>query len=155
MSTGPGMPDVVRDLPRAVALAVTTLMGEGPAALAVAVDAILGGGASRLIRKRVETLLDDLREEFVRIVGTEQPAQYLESQDFAHLVIIAVQAAANERQRKKIQLFARLLAKASTDPWGSKADRVEEVLRSIAELSEAELVVLRAVISLPGRSART
>jgi hypothetical protein len=139
-------------LVRALVLGGAALAGGGPSAIATALDVILGGRASDLVRARVEDLLNLLREEFSRVVGQDVPPDYLQSRDFAHLVILAVQAAAKERNREKLRDYARILQRTAVDPRGEQAwqeitDRAELALRALAELTTEDFTVLKAVIA--------
>lgn len=132
------------------ALWKTALGSAGPLGSAIShlVDELLPGRASRLMRDRLERFLEDLRDEFVRVVRTDGsdkfPLDYLQAQDFAHLVLVAADAVRTERDREKVRAIARLLGNAAKDRF--PVDRVEEALRSLAELTTADFTVLKAVL---------
>jgi hypothetical protein len=139
-------PEYLKNLVRAMTLGLASWAGGPVAGLAAAMDAALGGRPSRLIRQRLDQFLEALRTEFVRLLEPEQARQYVESQDFAHLVLLAVEAGAKERQREKIRAYARLVARAGTPKWGNRVDRVEEALHSLAEMTEAEVTIVKAIM---------
>jgi len=143
-------PDVLRRIgqtARAVLVAGASLAGPVPGAIATAIDGIFQGGASALMEQRVGNLLEDLRVEFVRIARKNVDLQFLQAQDFAHLVICAVRAAAKERVREKTRRYARILLSGLCPPWPQRPDRVEEVLQSFADVTESELTLLDALIA--------
>jgi hypothetical protein len=109
------------------------------------VDGVLASGRSDLVQQRVAALLDDLREEFIWILREEGvDEEFLRSQDYAHLVLLATEQAARSRTREKIRVYARLLARAGTPEAAKKVDRSEELLHSLADLSLTEVKVLIA-----------
>ena len=109
------------------------------------VDGVLAAGRHDLVQQRVEAFLDDLREEVMRILRKEGlDEEFLRSQDYAHLVLLATEQATRSRTREKVRVYARLLARAGTPEAAKKVDRSEELLHSLADLSLTEIRVLIA-----------
>lgn len=100
---------------------------------------------SQLYEERLRSFLEDLREEASRTLEEEYAKDYLESQDFLHLVLLACEHAQRTGRGEKRRLYARALLNAGTKRWGpSKCDIAEEVLDSLSELSPTEIRVLQA-----------
>ena len=144
IETDPG--DPIRAIARVVATAAANALGPVGATISAALKEILPGRASALITDRLESLQEALREEFAIIAASEFPTDFIQSQDFAHLVILAVQASARERDRRKIRSYARLLRAASTSPWDAVPERVEQALRALGDLTQQDFEVLRAIM---------
>jgi hypothetical protein len=140
------VPEEIVAIARGLGLALAAVAGPVPTTIVAVLDKLLDGRASQLMRRRIEALLDLLREEFERIAVSEWDRQFLESQDFAHLVILAVDAAARTRQREKIRAYAKIVTSAAQPQWADKVDRVEEALRALIDVTEADFLVLTAAI---------
>jgi len=128
-------------VPRAMIQAVPILGGPLDTLLA-------GGGLAKMLEDRFAQFLEMLRAEAERIIRTEAEldAGFLESQDFAHLFMLAAHSATKARDRERARLYARLLIRATTPHWaGPKCERAEELLNTLASLSVSDVLVLRAI----------
>ena len=94
---------------------------------------------------RLRQFLEDLRTEFEAMLLEEEfDREYLQSQDYAHLILLAAESSQRTRQREKQRLYARALVNAGTKAWASRCDLAEELLNILADLSPIEFQVLRA-----------
>ena len=93
---------------------------------------------------RLRQFLEDLRTEFEAMLEEEFDREYLQSQDYAHLILLAAESSQRTRQREKQRLYARALVNAGTKAWASRCDLAEELLRILADLSPIEFQVLTA-----------
>ncbi len=100
--------------------------------------------AKEVQEARLQEFLEDLRAEFSRLLPADFDRQYLDSQDFAHLVLLAAEHAQRARRREKRMLYARALANAGTHEWAGRCDLVEELMDALADLSPTEVRVLQA-----------
>jgi len=79
-------------------------------------------------------------------LGEERPDQgYMQSEEFDHLVMLAIEKAARTRQEEKIRYYARVLSRSLQSGWSDQPDVVEELLNTIAELSPTEFTVMQAM----------
>src|SRR5947208_1071153 len=89
--------------------AVPTLLGGIPVIGLILESLLVGaesGGRRQILERRLTEFLEDLREEFARPLREDFPEQYLQSQDYAHLILLAFDHAVRTRQRNKRRLYA-------------------------------------------------
>ncbi len=92
---------------------------------------------------RLRQFLEDLRAEFEAVREEEFDREYLHSQDYAHLILLAAENSQRTRQREKQRLYARALVAAGTKAWAGRCDLAEELMNILADLSPIEFQVLR------------
>ena len=127
-------------LTRATEVGIDKLVGP---VLGLALKGFLQKGTKALIQERLDEFFEELRAEFTPALKDDYDHQFLQSQDFAHLVLRAADHAARARKRERRALYARSLRNAATKRWGfPRCDLAEELLNMLAELSDIEIRVL-------------
>lgn len=124
---------------------VESIPGVGPA-----FGALLSGDRRALLEERFRLFLEDLRSEaadIARKAGFDE--QVIQSQGYAHLMLLAMEAAIRSRSDEKRRLYARLLARRASLDLPSDEERAEEVMQSLADLSMTEFSVLKAIAENP------
>jgi hypothetical protein len=114
--------------------------------IGAALGALLSGDRRALFENRLRLFLEDLRSEVENILrksGLDE--QVIQSQGYAHLLLLAMEAAVRSRSNEKRRLYARLLARRASLDCPSHEERAEEVMQSLAELSMTEFSVLKAI----------
>jgi hypothetical protein len=97
--------------------------------------------AKEVQEARLRQFLEDLRAEFEAVLEVDR--EYLHSQDYAHLILLAAENSQRTRQREKQRLYARALVTAGTKAWAGRCDLAEELMDILADLSPIEFQVLR------------
>ena len=118
--------------------------------IGAALGALLSGDRRAWFEERLRLFFEDLRsevEDILRKSGLNE--QVIQSQGYAHLMLLAMEAAVRSRSNEKRRLNARLLARRASLQGPSDEDRAEEVMHSLAELTMTELNVLKAVSEAP------
>jgi hypothetical protein len=105
---------------------------------------LLEAKAREVQEARLLQFLEDLRTEFEAVPEEEFDREYLHSQDYAHLILLAAENSQRTRQHEKQRLYARALVMAGTKAWADRCDLAEELLNILADLSPIEFQVLRA-----------
>ena len=118
---------------RALAVAIPFVGGS--------IDALLGGYASKLAEHRIHRLLAELRAMLHDVDEAKVDKAFLESEEWADLVMKAFTASARTGNEKKIRLYAAIMA-ASTVSGGVRDPEPESLLSALAELSPAQVEVL-------------
>jgi len=108
----------------------------------------LAARAKEVQQARLREFLEDLRSEFSRLLPADFDRQYLESQDFAHLLLLAAEHAQRARRQEKRRLYALAIVNAGTHEWAGQSDLAEELLNALADLSWTEV---RGSCTRPGR----
>ena len=130
-------------------LATVVLPQPWQAALQVAsfmLKPMLGITPEKLIEERLAQFRQDLREEFEAFVRGRFPEQYIDSRSLPQLIILAAQTVPGEPSRTKLRLYARMLCRSLRPEWKDRGDRIEEALRALTQVTEADLKVLMAVM---------
>ena len=109
------------------------------------IDTLIAGRASTIRLRRIEHLFENLRKEMEYLGEEKLDQEYMQSEEFDHLVMLAIEKAARTRQEEKIRYYARVLARSLQSEWSDKPDVVEELLNTIAELSPTEFTVMQAM----------
>ncbi len=109
------------------------------------IDTLIAGRASMIRLRRIEHLFEELRKEMERLTEAGLDQEYLPSEEFDHLVMLAIEKAARTRQEEKIRYYARVLSRSVQSVWPDQPDVVEELLNTIAELSPTEFTVMQAM----------
>lgn len=107
-------------------------------------DLLIAGRGQRLAQERIVNLLSGLKEEMSEVRSDMLDRVFLETDEWADLVIKAVDAATKSRDKAKIRLYARILRSAATFQ-DRGAFSPEEYLDALAELTPREVVVARAI----------
>jgi DNA-binding MarR family transcriptional regulator len=118
--------------------------------IGAALGALLSGDRRAWFEERLRLFLEDLRSEVADIVrksGLDE--QVIQSQGYAHLMLLAMEAAVRSRSDKKRRLYARLMARRASLDRPSDEERAEEVMQSLADLTMTEISVLRAIADNP------
>jgi hypothetical protein len=118
--------------------------------IGAALGALLGGDRRALLEERLRLFVEDLRSEFTDILrksGLNE--QVIQSQGYAHLMLLATEAALRSRSEKKRRLYARLLARRASLERPSDEERAEEVMQSLADLTVTEFSVPKAIADNP------
>jgi hypothetical protein len=127
----------------------------GEHALGRFLEVAFGKIPKKILDDRLYDFHEDLRDEFSLLLTREgaYDAEYLKSQDFAHLVLLAADHAVHTKKRVKRAMYARVLRNAASIRWGlPRCDLAEELLNTLAELSPIEVEVLSAAwVVLRGR----
>lgn len=121
-----------------------------PGGIGAALGALLSGDRRALLEERLQLFLEDLRSEVENILrrsGLDE--QVIQSQGYAHLMLLAMEAAVRSRSDEKRRLYARLLARRASLDVPSDEERAEEVMQSLAELTMTEFRVLQAIADNP------
>jgi len=108
------------------------------------IDALISTRGSALAERRMLSLLDDLRESMTLIDGDKVDRTYLGSEEFADLMMRALRAAAQTRDREQIRVYAAILVGATTTERAADFDS-ESALSAIAELSPVEVELARLI----------
>jgi len=147
-SSSPGPLRRLQDLYEAdpgLRAAVESIPGIG-----AALGALLSGDRRALLEERLRLFFEDLRSEVENILRkTGLNEQVIQSQGYAHLMLLAMEAAVRSRSDEKRRLYARLLARRASLDLPSDEERAEEVMQSLAELTMTEFSVLKAIAENP------
>jgi hypothetical protein len=104
-------------------------------------DALFGGYAGKLQERRVRQLFDELRTMMGKLDEAKLDASFIESDEWADLVLKALRSATQSGNEKKIRLYAAIMA-ASAVSGGVRDPEPESLLSALAELSPAQVEVL-------------
>jgi len=106
---------------------------------------IFARGPDALVKERLVEFFEELRLEFTSPLADSYDEQFLQSQDFAHLVLLAADHAVRAKKRQRRALYARALRNAASKKWGAqKSDLAEELLNTLADPSKIEVDILGA-----------
>lgn len=126
----------------------------GQAALG-AIETAFSFTANDAVRERIDDFTERLREEYSGILARRgYDRQTLDAQSLVQLSLLAAQAVVVERLAEKRRLYARILCRAHTREWRERADRVEEALRALIDVTEADFRVLNAVMEATRETGR-
>jgi hypothetical protein len=107
--------------------------------------------AQELLQERLEEFLELLRQEATYRLEREYDKDYLNSQDYLHLILLTIEHARRTKQEEKRRLFARAILNAGTKEWAPRCDLAEELLNALADLSPTEIRVRQAAWDRCGR----
>ena len=108
------------------------------------IDVLISTRGSALAERRMLSLLDDLREAMTLIDGDKVDRTYLETEEFADLMMRALRAAAQTRDREQIRVYAAILLGATATDRAADFDS-ESALSAVAELSPVEVELARLI----------
>jgi hypothetical protein len=104
-------------------------------------EALFGGYASKLQERRVRQLFEELRTMMGKLDEAKLDTSFIESDEWADLVLKALRSATQTGNERKIRIYAAILA-ASTVSGGARDPEPESLLSALAELSPAQVEVL-------------
>lgn len=116
-------------------------------------DIIFSHRGQELARARVASMFRFLREELEKITEEKIDRSFLESEEWTDVVILAVQKAAQVRNKERLRAIARILRSSITNEFNS-GGHIENLLDVTAALRDEEAVLLREIYkrTLDGKS---
>lgn len=117
-----------------------------------AIDALLGGRGAKLVAERQMALLSSLADDMQHLREDMIDNQYLNSEDFMHLLLKALDHAARVSRTERVRLLSKALTCAATAGWGSgRADESEVFLDLAAQIRIDEVSALDNMFALHSR----
>lgn len=93
-----------------------------------ALDGVFGGYGASLVFKRQMRLIEDLKQQMARVDESKVDTLFVESEEFAHLVMKALDHAGRIGKIERVQLLAQALKSAVSYDWGASRAADSEAL---------------------------
>ena len=106
-----------------------------------AIEVLLSGGATRIQNQRVEIALKALKNEMDKANDEQVNKEYFSSEEFYDDFNLFLEKALKTKSQQKIMSYARILKSKSIEKI--KSMDLTQLINSIADLSENELIILQ------------
>ena len=108
------------------------------------IDVILSTEAQKIIQKRLNFLLEQLKIDILDLKETNIDRKYLQSEEFFDLLIKTLELTAKTRHREKIKIYSKILRNSLIENIRERNDP-EDYLSALSELSPIEIEMLKAI----------
>jgi len=107
-----------------------------------ALGRLLDGGARRRVAERAKDVFDAMKEQFKNIEESRVNKEFVESEEFMTLVVLALQQLQTTHDKQKIQMLANALVNSGTKDF-SEENHKELFIRIFRDLAPEHIRALR------------
>jgi hypothetical protein len=108
------------------------------------IDVMLSNNAQKITGRRINLLLETLKNDVKKVKEEVIDREYLETEEFFDLIRKIMEATIKTRDNEKIQLYSRILCNAMLKDSAAK-NLAEDYLSVLAELSLRELHLAKVI----------